>query len=247
MGPDERVELHGFNNLTKAVSFNLYEFVVARTEAERTAYLGAVHERFGAAKIASILTAIARIIDAEVLSVSSQDYRPTGASALALMSDLGHGSVAAHLTKSHLCAHTYPDTADPRGLCSFRVDIDLATCGTIVPLRALDFMLDTFEADVAIIDYVVRGFARDSDGRRIYMDHHLRSIQDFIAPERLAGYHCEDLVIARENIWQTKMLRTRLDPDDYFAPGTDVDTPENREALAEIGRQMAEIFGGAPA
>ncbi|PRP90508.1 S-adenosylmethionine decarboxylase proenzyme precursor [Enhygromyxa salina] len=259
----EPIRLEGFNNLTKVVSFNLYDFVVARTEAERDSYVKYLHDNFSGPRITKILAKIAQIIDAEVLSVSAQDYDPYGASSLVLMSDLGHGqvvereadgegagkiaaSVGAHLTKSHLCAHTYPDVLDPRGICSFRVDIDIATCGTIVPLRALDYMFESFENDVVIIDYVVRGFTRDTQGNRVYMDHSVRSIQDFIDPGVLADYECEDLALPSQNIWQTKMMRTDLDPKEYFAPGIDPFAPESRELLGLIKREMAGIFNNLP-
>ncbi|PRQ08881.1 adenosylmethionine decarboxylase [Enhygromyxa salina] len=255
--PREPIRLEGFNNLTKIVSFNLYDFAVARTQAERDSYITYLHEHFSGPRITQILSEIARIIDAEVLSVSAQDYDPYGASSLVLMSDLGHGqvvgadgkiasSVAAHLTKSHLCAHTYPDVLDPRGICTFRVDIDVATCGTIVPLRALDYMLESFENDVVIIDYVVRGFTRDTEGNRVYMDHTVRSIQDFIDPKVLADYECEDLALPGQNIWQTKMMRTDLDPSQYFAPGIDPFAADSRELLGLIKREMAGIYYSLP-
>jgi S-adenosylmethionine decarboxylase len=261
-GLREPVRLQGFNNLTKVVSFNLYDFVVARTEAEREGYVRYLHERFNSERITAILAEIARIIDAEVLSVSAQDYDPWGASALLLMSDLGHAqsfahggqltggqltaSIGAHLTKSHLCAHTYPDVLDPRGICTFRIDIDIATCGTIVPLRALDYMFESFENDVVIIDYVVRGFTRDSEGKRVYIDHALRSIQEFIDPAVLSQYECEDLALPAQNIWQTKMLRTKLDPTKYFTAGTDPYAPESRELFELMRREMASIFYNRP-
>lgn len=255
--PRDKIRLEGFNNLTKIVSFNLYDFAVARTEAERESYIAYLHEHFSGERITGILSKIASIIDAEVLSVSAQDYDPYGASSLVLMSDLGHGqvvsktgeivaSVGAHLTKSHLCAHTYPDVQDPRGLCTFRVDIDIATCGTIVPLRALDFMFKSFENDVVIIDYVVRGFTRDTEGNRVFMDHTVRSIQDFIDPEVLSEYECEDLALPSANIWQTKMIRTDLDPKQYFVPGVDPYTRENREMFELIKREMAGIYNNLP-
>ena len=253
----DEVRLTGFNNLTKVVSFNLYDFFVARTEEERLDYVERIDEQFSAARITGILRKIAEIIDAEVLSVSDQDYDPHGASSLVLMSDLGHEilkqagpsgstSVAAHLTKSHLCAHTYPDWTDPKGICSFRVDIDIATCGTIVPLRALDYMFESFENDIVIIDYVVRGFTRDAQGKRVYMDHTVRSIQDFISPEVVAKYSCEDLVLQNENIWQTKMLRRELEPREYFPDGADPSSPENVQALDDVRREMVGIYYGWP-
>lgn len=253
----EPVRLLGFNNLTKVVSFNLYDFAVARTELERSRYVQSLHERFSSQRITEILSRIAAIIDAEVLSVSAQDYDPWGASALMLMSDLGHAqpavaplefaaSVGAHLTKSHICAHTYPDVLDPRGICTFRIDIEIATCGTIVPLRALDYMFESFDNDVVTIDYVVRGFTRDTNGKRVYIDHTLRSIQDFVRPEILAEYECEDLAFPAYNIWQTKMIRRELEAGDYFASSCDPFTPENQELLGLVRREMIGIFNNRP-
>jgi S-adenosylmethionine decarboxylase len=240
------IKLQGFNNLTKCVSFNLYDFAVARNEDERRSYLAFLHEHFGGRRITTILREIAEIIEAEVISVSDQDYDPYGASSLVLMSDLGHGTVGAHLTKSHLCAHTYPDVADPRGICTFRVDIDIATCGTIVPLRALDYMFRSFENDVVSIDYIVRGFTRDSEGRRVFIDHTVKSIQEWIDPKILADYECEDLALPAHAIWQTKMLRTKLDPSRYFAPGVDPSTPENQALLELVRREMWGVHHGLP-
>ncbi|MFV8750821.1 S-adenosylmethionine decarboxylase [Nannocystaceae bacterium ST9] len=238
------IELKGFNNLTKGLSFNLYDFAIARNEAERRSYLEFLHASFAGEKITAILREIAEIIAAEVLSVSDQDYDPYGASSLVLMSDAAKVSVAAHLDKSHLCAHTYPDVDDPRGICTFRVDIDVSTCGTIVPLRALDYMLSSFENDVVMIDYVVRGFTRDREGRRVFVDHAVSSIRDWIAPELLADYQCEDLALPAHAIWQTKMLRTKLDESRYFAPGVDPHTPENRELLDLVRREMWGVYHG---
>jgi S-adenosylmethionine decarboxylase len=261
----ESIRLEGFNNLTKVVSFNLYDFFVARSEEERQRYVERIDEIYNASRITEILRGIAEIIDAEVLSVSSTDYEPQGASSLVLMSDLGHKrdheaaqaqpaqaaqpprpSVGAHLSKSHLCAHTSPDWTDPKGICSFRIDIDIATCGTIVPLRALDFMFQSFESDIAIIDYVVRGFTRDASGRRVYMDHTVRSIQDFISARIVAQYHCEDLVLQSENIWQTKMMRQHLEPAAYFPEGVDPGLADNVDALEDVRREMVGIFYGWP-
>jgi S-adenosylmethionine decarboxylase len=243
----ERLELQGFNNLTKCVSFNLYDFAVARNEAERRSYLAYLDEHFSGRRITAILREIAEILDAQVLSVSDQDYDPYGASSLVLMSDSGSPiTVAAHLDKSHLTAHTYPDVDDPRGICSFRVDIDVATCGTIVPLRALDFMFRSFENDVVMIDYVVRGFTRDSEGRRVFIDHTVKSIQEWIAPEILADYQCEDLALPAHAIWQTKLLRTKLDESRYFVPGTDPSTPDNQALLELVRREMWGVYHGLP-
>lgn len=249
--PIGSLKLAGFNNLTKCLSFNLYDFCVARDEEEREAYCDYVREKYNAEKVTKVLTGICDIIEAKVLAVSDQDYTPWGASSLVLMSDLKGGgteglpisnSKAMHLDKSHICAHTYPDITEGGRVCTFRIDIDIATCGEISPLNALNFMFDNYDSDVVVMDYVVRGFTRDEEGKRVYMDHKMNSIQDFIRPELLSQYHCVDLALQSENIWQTKMLRTQLNERSYFLKDVDLKSPEAKTYLGLVKREMRGVL-----
>lgn len=247
-----KIELAGFNNLTKALSFNLYDFCVARNESERQSYIKYIAERYNAKHVTGILTGICDIIEAQVLAVSDQDYEPWGASSLVLMSDLKGGGVdsshlqgtskSMHLDKSHICAHTYPDFHSGGTVCSFRIDIDIATCGEISPLRALNFMFEKLDADVVVMDYVVRGFTRDKDGRRVYMDHQVKSIQDYIDPNILKDYHCIDLALQSENIWQTKMLRVQQDTQTYFRDPVDPNEPKIKDYMQLVNREMRGVL-----
>ncbi len=249
--PTSTVELAGFNNLTKALSFNLYDFCAARNESERLSYIQYISERYSAKKITEILTGICDIIEAKVLAVSDQDYDPWGASSLVLMSDLKGGgapgkpiggNVSMHLDKSHICAHTYPDFHLGGTICSFRIDIDIATCGEISPLRALNYMFQKLDSDVVVMDYVVRGFTRDKEGRRVYMDHAMKSIQDFIAPDVLKDYHCIDLALQSDNIWQTKMLRMKQAVPTYFRDPVDPGDVAIKAHMEAINREMRSIL-----
>lgn len=243
------LKLSGFNNLTKALSFNLYDFCVARNERERESYVQYIHERYNAQKVTTILKGICDIIEANALAISDQDYDPWGASSLVLMSDIkgeeatkqSLGNVKMHLDKSHICAHTYPDFMS-QGVCSFRIDIDIATCGDISPLNALNYMFQNLDSDVVVMDYVVRGYTRDAEGRRIYMDHDMKSIQDFVDPKILKDYHCVDLALQSDNIWQTKMLRTRLDEQTYFRDPVDLKDPEIRSYIDAVKKEMRSLL-----
>jgi S-adenosylmethionine decarboxylase len=244
-----KIKLDGFNNLTKALSFNLYDFCSGRTDHERQAYVKYIAEKYNASRVTEILTGICEIIDAKVLGLSQQDYDPWGASSMVLMSDLkgdnahsGPTNVNMHLDKSHVCAHTYPDFWNAGTICSFRADIDIATCGDISPLTALNYMFKAFDSDVVVIDYVVRGFTRDAEGKRVYLDHPMRTIQDFVDPNILKDYHCVDLALQSENIWQTKMLRTNLDEQSYFLDKVDTGAEEQQEILSQIKREMRGIL-----
>ncbi len=254
---DGALKLSGFNNLTKSLSFNLYDFCVARNDYEQQAYIKYIDKRYNANKVTEILKEVCNIIEAKVLAISDQSYEPWGASSLILMSDLkgsgteaqtelinkmNKGTVAMHLDKSHICAHTYPDFRAQGQVCSFRIDIDISTCGEISPLRALNYLCGAFDNDVVVMDYVVRGYTRDSEGRRIYMDHRLQSIQDFIDPAILKDYHCVDLALQSDNIWQTKMLRTNLNEQSYFLDPVDLTSPDTQRYLDLVKKEMRGLL-----
>jgi S-adenosylmethionine decarboxylase len=142
--------------------------------------------------------------------VARQDYDPQGASVTILISeepvidkqagkDMISDAVVAHMDKSHITVHTYPETHPQNGIATFRADIDVATCGVISPLKALNYLIDSFESDIVTMDYRVRGFTRDVKGKKHYIDHKINSIQDFLAKnirrvrdvrrQRLSGKH----------------------------------------------------------
>lgn len=241
-----KLKLSGFNNLRKLLSFSFYDFVVAQDEADRTSYAAYLNERYAAARIRGLLERIAEIIDAEVLSASEQDYEPYGASALLLLSDeAGAGpapgwaaSVRMHLDKSHIAAHTYPDFAHPSGILGFRVDIELSTCGEISPLRSLDEIFRFFDTDVVVIDYLVRGYTRAEDGSHVFMDHEVPSIAHFIDPGILAQFEQVVRDLPAAHTWQLKLLRTAVEPSEYFAPHKPVD----EQRLAAVLDEMRTIF-----
>ncbi|MCA2959262.1 MAG: S-adenosylmethionine decarboxylase [Silvanigrellales bacterium] len=244
-------EIIGFNNLTKALSFNLYDFAVATNEEERSSYIRYIDERYSAKQIEAMLIRIAEIMDATVLNVSSKDFDPYGASVVLLMSDakageisnlMAQSTVSVHLDKSHICAHTYPDSLDPDGICSFRVDIDIATCGSISPLYALDFMFSSFESDVVVVDYVVRGFARGHGGKKVYMDHDINSVSQFVSPLILRQYETLDDNNPQGLTYQTKFVRNELDETSYFRNPRQVDPATAAQKMALIRKEMQAVF-----
>ena len=89
-------------------------------------------------------------------------------------------TIVGHLDKSHITVHTYPESHPDSGISTFRVDIDVSTCGRISPLRALNYLIHSFDSDIVIMDYRVRGFTRDIRGKKHYIDHKINSIQNFI-------------------------------------------------------------------
>jgi len=124
-------------------------------------------------------------------------------------------SVVAHLDKSHVTVHTYPESHPDQSIATFRVDIDVSTCGKVSPIKALNYLIQSFDSDVIIMDYRVRGFTRDLSGKKLYMDHELHSIQDYIDKNILEKYTTIDVNLDHSNIFHTKMMLNEFVLDNY--------------------------------
>lgn len=242
-----KIKLKGFNNLTKSLSFNIYDICYARSKASQIDYMEYIDDVYNSEKLQSILEEVTNIIQARIVNISTQDYDPRGASVTILINE-GHrpreGDVVAHLDKSHIAAHTYPENNIDTGIATFRVDIDVSTCGTISPLRALDFLIDSFDSDVVLLDYKVRGFTRDVTGRKVYIDHDITSIQDYISDEILDKYMAYDINIVSDNIFHTKMVLKNLKLENYlFGPDSDKLTKNERlKTKTLLKKEVQEIF-----
>ncbi|MCP5352421.1 MAG: adenosylmethionine decarboxylase [Chromatiales bacterium] len=258
---DKKLKLHGFNNLTKTLSFNIYDICYAKTPRHTKEYIEYIDEAYNAKRLTQILTDVTEIIGANILNVAHQDYDPQGASVTILISeepiaaqDLSNteapgplkDSVVAHLDKSHITVHTYPESHPDNGISTFRADIDVSTCGRISPLKALNYLIHSFESDIVIMDYRVRGFTRDVDGRKHYIDHNINSIQNYLADDTQTAYQMIDVNVYQENLFHTKMMLKEFDIDNYlFGAGMDeFDLDELVEIESRLKHEMAEIFYG---
>ena len=267
--PIPRLRLEGFNNLTKALSFNIYDVCYAVTEEQRNRYIEYIDEAYNAERLTEILTEVADIIGTNILNVARQDYDPQGASVTILISeqpvidraDIGRemlkgamreseqpteASVVAHLDKSHITVHTYPESHPFNGISTFRADIDVATCGVISPLKALNFLIDSFESDIVIMDYRVRGATRDIKGRKHYIDHKINSIQDFLSRPIKNRYEMFDVNVYQENIFHTKMHIKEFDLDTYLfeASKNELSFKDRSRIEAQVRREIGELFHG---
>lgn len=248
---DQKMRLYGFNNLTKALSFNIYDVCYAKTPREQKDYIAYIDEQYNSERLTNILTRLTDMIGATVLNVSRQDYEPQGASVTILIAE---GSMIpvqgetqlAHLDKSHVTVHTYPEYHPDTCLATFRVDIDVATCGEITPLSTLDYLIRSFDSDIITMDYRVRGFTRDVDGQKLFLDHKITSIQDYIDKEILRRYDTVDINVYEANLFHTKMMVKEVNLQNYLF-NTDVYElpPQTRLAIMDSLRQeMIEIFSG---
>ncbi|WP_115717209.1 adenosylmethionine decarboxylase [Gallaecimonas mangrovi] len=261
---ESKLKLHGFNNLTKSLSFCLYDICYAKTEKQRQEYIEYIDEQYNADRLTDILTEVCDIIGANILNVARQDYDPQGASVTILVSEEplkdsqqvdtsekpgpipADSSVVAHLNKSHICVHTYPEVHPDDGICTFRADIEVSTCGVISPLKALNYLIHALESDIVTVDYRVRGFTRDVRGTKHYIDHEINSIQNFLSEDTKSQYQMVDVNMYQENIFHTKMMLKDYDLNHYLfgVDKNDLTGNEIEEITEKLWKEMQEIYYG---
>ena len=261
---ENKLKLYGFNNLTKSLSFNIYDICYTKTEEDRRRYIEYIDEQYNSERLTNILKKVTEIIGASVLNIAKQDYDPQGASVTLLISEeevplyvldpsCNRGiltptreNIVGHLDKSHVTVHTYPESHPQNDLSTFRVDIDVSTCGTISPLKALNYLIDSFDSDIITIDYRVRGFTRDVNGEKHYIDHKINSIQNFIAKETVDKYNLIDMNIYQSYIFHTKMKVKNIYLDNYLFEMSeeDLSQEEKDEITRKLDKEMTEIFYG---
>lgn len=246
----EKLRLYGFNNLTKALSFNIYDVCYAKTAREQKDYIAYIDEQYNSDRLRTILTTLTDMIGAQVLNIAQQDYEPQGASVTLLIAEgsmIPAGSTqVAHLDKSHVTVHTYPEYHPETCLATFRVDIDVATCGEITPLSTLDYLIGSFDSDIITMDYRVRGFTRSVNGEKLFMDHKVASIQDYIDSRTLERYDAVDINVYEANIFHTKMMVKEIDLQNYLFNTDIYELPPKKrlDIMNSLRREMIEIFSG---
>ena len=140
----------------------------------------------------------------------------------------------------------YPEAHPDGGICTFRADVEVSTCGKISPLHALNYLIDEFEPDVMNLDYRVRGFTRDVHGRKHWIDHKITSIQDYISAKLLRKYNAIDVNVYQENLFHTKLMYKKIDLERYLFGGSQAKRAMTKDRQARIRRRLRheieEIF-----
>jgi S-adenosylmethionine decarboxylase len=243
------ITLFGFNNLTKSLHFSLYKLHYVGNQSFD--YNRFIKERFSANKLNSVLTTICHAIGGNVLNIAKQDYQPQGASVTLMISEelpaqhvTETESIVAHLDKSHLCIHTYPEDAPQDGIAIFRADIELSTCGIISPLKVLNQVIEAFDADVIDIDYRVRGMTRDKQGNKIYNFDQFDNLNSFLSTDITQSYHISEHHFRKQNLFHAKLSRKNVMLNDYLVEKNtdDFNQALQRSICSKITKEIKQLF-----
>ncbi|HEY8420608.1 MAG TPA: adenosylmethionine decarboxylase [Thermoclostridium sp.] len=245
---ENKLRLYGFNNLTKSLCFNIFDVCYTLSEQDRKEYIEYIDDQYNSERLTNILLHVSDIIGAKVLHISKQDYDPQGASATILIAEnTNHNNeTLAHLDKSHIAVHTYPEYHPVSSLATFRVDIDVSTCGEISPLNTLNLLINSFDSDIITMDYRIRGFTRDINGKKLFLDHEITSIQDFIDKETLKKYVTIDMNMSQCNLFHTRMMIKEIDLNNYLFNTDENELSEEMrlQIISSLRREMEDIFKG---
>ena len=235
VGLEKKLTLYGFNNLTKTLSFNIFDVCYAKSEREKQDYIKYIDEQYNSERLTNILCDVTEMIGATVDPSCNQG------DGFLLRRD-----IHAHLDKSHVTVHTFPESHPDNEVTTFRVDIDVSTCGEISPLNTLDYLIRSFDSDIITIDYRVRGFTRDVSGKKCFMDQEMTSIQDFISEEILLRYDAQDVNVYQSNLFHTRMLIKELELQNYLfkTDAYELDPRVRLDITNRLRREMIEIFSG---
>ena len=86
---EEKLKLYGFNNLTKALSFNIYDICYAKSPREQEDYIKYIDEQYNSERLTNIISKVTDMIGARILNIAKQDYEPQGASVALAIAEVG--------------------------------------------------------------------------------------------------------------------------------------------------------------
>ena len=113
-------------------------------------------------------------------------------------------------------------------------------------MSTLDYLISSFDSDIITMDYRVRGFTRDVNGKKLFLDHRVTSIQDYISPDILYRYDAIDINMYDSNIFHTKMMVKEIDLQNYLFKTDAYELPPQKrlEIMDNLRREMIEIYSG---
>ena len=84
------------------------------------------------------------------------------------------------------------------------------------------------------------------EGHKLFIDHRIKSIQDYIDTTTLRKYDAVDINVYEANIFHTKMLVKEIDLQNYLFNSDVYELPPKvrLEIMDNLRKEMIEIFSG---
>ncbi|BFI91204.1 adenosylmethionine decarboxylase [Enterobacterales bacterium endosymbiont of Anomoneura mori] len=249
----EKIKLYGFNNLNKILIFCIYDVFYINEKKNYNKYIKYINKKYNSERLTKILKKICFSIGASILNIAHQNYIPQGASSVILFKENENyknkkkfliNDYLMHLDKSHICIHTYPENIFKKKTNIFRIDLEISTCGVISPLKIINYIINKFKSDVLSIDYHIRGFTRNIENNKIYIDHKINSIEDFISKKILLKYKTKNINIKKVNTFITKLILKKINLKNFIFSNElkNKNSKEKKEIIKKIKKNLKEIY-----
>ena len=85
-----------------------------------------------------------------------------------------------------------------------------------------------------------------SKGKKLFIDHRINSIQNYIAASTRRRYNMVDVNVYQDNIFPTKMMLKEFDLDNYLFGITESELSDReiKQIKHQLKQEMMEIFYG---
>lgn len=237
-------------NLTRSLGFNAYQVFAADSHEGLQASVHYLNEKYNTTFLLGLLEETADLIGAKILNIASEQYDPHGTSVALLLADEGHfepsqqlrtNTLLGHLDKSHLTVHTYPQMHLDTELCSLRLDLDLATCGIISPLKTLPLLFKRITCDVATIDFRIRGYQSSGTGQLDFGSNEVVSISDYLPEISKKQYLIKEINVPEVLFYHTRMMRRNIGPVNHMLPS---DERIQLSRLENVEKHLESLYRG---
>jgi len=151
------------NLVTHSLGANFYTLAPPQSENDVLFWAEQIDQLYSETRLESLIRNLSDELGALTMSFSSVSYDPHGASANLLIAQ--HVSALAHLDASHISTHTYFELGDERRWSSFRLELEISTCGDVHPVDALSGLFEHLNPHFATIDSRTRGTRTDANGQ----------------------------------------------------------------------------------
>ena len=151
------------NLVTHSLGINFYLLAPPQPQADLALWADKIDQHYSETRLELLIKELSDELGARTMSFSSVSYDPFGASANLLIAQ--QVSALAHLDASHISTHTYFDIGNELRWSSFRLELEISTCGDVHPVEALNGLFDKLKPHFGTIDARSRGAGVDSLGR----------------------------------------------------------------------------------
>jgi S-adenosylmethionine decarboxylase len=150
------------NLVTHSLGVNFYLMAPPQSRSDILSWAKKIDQQYSETELEAILHNLSDALGTQTMSFSSVNYNPHGASANLLIAQ--HVSALAHLDASHISTHTYFDLGDTQCWSTFRLELEISSCGDIHPADCLGDLFKSMVPDLGTIDTRSRGINRNTDG-----------------------------------------------------------------------------------